>query len=174
MDSAKQMKVKIQGFTLIEIMVVVVIISIAMGAVLMSFPDRRNDRLKEHSARFSALMSLVQDEAILQSRDFGLSINDSGYSFYRWMGKNWEVYSDSPFESRSFEENIKSEVVLEGVDIKLLKSDKIKKPQIVIFSSGEMTSFIYILSNKEKSTATIKFDAAGNLEQVLKLNDEDE
>ena len=166
------MKNKKQGFTLIEIMVVVVIAAILMGAVVISFPDSSNDRLKEQSARFSALMSLAQDEAILQSRDFGLSINDAGYSFYRWSGAAWESYSDKPFTNRKITEDIQTEVVLEGVEIKLLKSEKIKKPQIVIFSSGEMTSFVYILTNQDESTATIKFDGAGNLEQVFKFNDE--
>jgi len=168
------MRNKKQGFTLIELMVVVVIAAMLMGVVAISFPDSTNDRLKEHSARFSALMSLVQDEAILQSRSFGLSINDSGYSFYRWSGTAWEAYSDKPFVSRKLPEDIQTDVVLEGVEIKLVKPDKIKKPQIIIFSSGEMTSFVYILTNQEKSTATIKFDGAGNLEQVFKFNDENE
>lgn len=164
------MKNKSYGFTLIEIMVVVVIAAIMMGAVAISFPDGTNDRLKEQGARFSALLLLAQDEAILQSQDFALSVNAAGYSFYRRVGESWEPYSDKPFVNRKLADDIKGTVILEGAPIKLKSSDK-AKPQVVIYSSGEMTPFRYILSNQEKSMVSIQFDGAGNIKQEIKLNE---
>ncbi len=164
------MKNKHQGFTLIEVMVVVVIAAIMMGAVTLSFPDSSNDRLKEHGMRFSALISLAQDEAILQSEDFALSINNSGYSFFRRSGEAWELYSDKPFGNRKMTVDVKSAVILEGLPIKLKTSEK-SKPQIVVYSSGEMTPFTYVLTNQQQSTITLKFDGAGNLERTYKPNE---
>jgi general secretion pathway protein H len=164
------MNTKNKGFTLIEIMVVVVIAAILMGAVVISFPDSSNDRLKEHGERFSALILLAQDESILQSEDFALSINNAGYTFYRRAATSWEVYSEKPFIDRKVDSDIKAEVILEGLSIKLKKPEK-SKPQIVIYSSGEMTPFSYRLSNQEKSIFTIKFDGAGNLEKEFRPNE---
>lgn len=164
------MKSKEQGFTLIEIMVVVVIAAILMGAVAMSFPDSSDDRLKEQGGRFSALISLAQDEAILQSQDFALSVNDSGYSFYIRRDGSWDPYSDKPFIDREIPADIETEVILEGIPIKLKTKGK-AKPQIVVFSSGEMTPFTFILVNQEKSQITIKFDGAGNLKQTFKSDE---
>ncbi len=159
-----------KGFTLIEIMVVVVIAAILMGAVAISFPDNSDDRLKEEGARFIALVSLAQDEAILQSGDFALSANSGGYSFFIRNGENWGAYSDKPFVNRRLSAGIQSEMILEGLPIKLGKAGK-AKPQVVIYSSGEMTPFTYVLSDAEKSTVTAKFDGAGNLKKTFKSNE---
>ncbi len=158
------MKFKQQGFTLIEIMVVVAIAAIMIGAAVMAFPDSSNDRLKEHGERFSALISLAQDEAILQSQDLAVAISDSDYSFYRRENSSWVAYSDKPFVARVVDGGIQGELVLEGISIKLLPFNK-SKPQIVIYSNGEMTPFSYNFSNEKKSKYTIQFDGAGNLKQ---------
>ncbi len=164
------MKLKGQGFTLIEIMVVITIASIMIGAAVLAFPDSSNDRLKEQGGRFSALISLAQDEAILQSQDLAVAVHDSGYSFYRRDGAKWVAYSDKPFVARVVDGGIQAEVVLEGVSIKLLPPNK-AKPQIVIYSNGEMTPFSYNLINQEKSKYTIQFDGAGNLKQEFIANE---
>ncbi len=164
------MKIKDQGFTLIEIMVVITIAAIMFGAVILAFPDSSNDRLKEQGRRFSALISLAQDEAILQSQDLAVAMTGSGYSFYRRFGEVWEVYLDKPFVNRVLGGGIQAEVILEGLSIELPSSQK-SKPQIIIYSSGEMTPFSYHLINQEQSKYNIKFDAAGNLEQEYISNE---
>jgi general secretion pathway protein H len=158
------MKFKQQGFTLIEIMVVITIAAIMVGAVVLAFPDSSNDRLKEQGGRFSALISLAQDEAILQSQDLAVAINSSGYSFYRREDSAWVAYSDKPFVARVIDGGIQAEVILEGLSIKLPTLEK-AKPQIVIYTNGEMTPFSYNLQNQEKSKYTIQFDGVGNLKQ---------
>ena len=75
------MRKNYQGFTLIEIMVVIVIVSILVGAVSLTFPRSTDDLLKADAEHFSELLYLAQDEAILQSRDLAVAIDDSGYSF---------------------------------------------------------------------------------------------
>ncbi len=164
------MKIRRQGFTLIEIMVVITIVSIMFGAVVLAFPDSSNDRLKEQGRRFAALITLAQDEAILQSQDLAVSMNGSGYSFYRRFGEVWEAYSDKPFVARVLDGGIQAEVALEGLSVDLPSSEK-AKPQIIIYSNGEMTPFFYYLTNQEKSKYNIEFDAAGNLKQEFIINE---
>jgi type II secretion system protein H len=164
------MKTREQGFTLIEIMVVITIAAIMFGAAILAFPDSSNDRLKEQGSRFSALISLAQDESILQSQDLAVAISDSGYSFYYRVGAAWEAYSDKPFVDRVVDGGIEAEVTLEGLVLKLLPSQK-TKPQIVIYSNGEMTPFSYHLTNEGKSKYNIEFDAAGNLKQEFIIHE---
>ena len=160
-----------RGFTLIEIMVVVVIAAILMGAVTMSFPHNEDDLLKEDASRFSALISLIQDEAILQSRDMALAISDAGYQFYSREDGSWSPYSEAPFSARQLRGNIASELYVEAVDVQLKDSAK-TKPQIAIYSSGEMTPFTYLLGDPEGSNVKIEVNAVGAINQTYKAEDE--
>jgi len=160
-----------QGFTLIEIMVVVVIAAIMMGAVSMSFPQTGDDLLKEDAERFSALISLMQDEAILQSRDMALAITDTGYEFFSREDSSWGAYSEGPFVPRQLRGEIRSQLYVEGLDVELKTSEK-TKPQILIYSSGEMTPLTYILGNGEGNSVITKINAVGTIEQTYKRNDE--
>lgn len=162
------MKVQ-RGFTLIEIMVVVVIAAILMGAVTISFPNTGDDLLKEDGDRFSALISLIQDEAILQSRDMALAITESGYEFYSREGDAWEVFSEGPFIPRQIKGLVQAKLYVEGLDVKLKPLSK-TKPQIIIYSSGELTPFTYVLGTPENSTITIEVNAVGIVKKTYKNN----
>jgi len=58
------------GFTLLELMVVVVIVGIASGVVAMSLRDRSQSKLEEEGARLSALL----ESARTQSRIVGTDV----------------------------------------------------------------------------------------------------
>ena len=164
------MKKKSLGFTLIEIMVVIVIVSILVGAVSLTFPRSTDDLLKEDADRFSELISLFEDEAILESRDLAVAINDSGYSFLSKKDKTWSVFSDEPFKPRKLSGKVISKLYLEGDSIKLEDKGK-TKPQIVIYSSGEMTPFVYSFGYKNGSQVSIDVDAGGTIKKDYQLEE---
>ena len=117
-------------------MVVVVIVAILMGAVTLSFPRTGDDLLKEQADRFTALLGLAQDEAILQSRDLAIAFGDERYLFFQREEGNWRVYSDGPFVPRELIGGARPELLLEGVSVKLKKKGK-ETPQVLVLSSGE-------------------------------------
>ncbi len=71
-----------RGFTLIEVMVVMVIIAILVTAVSLSLKgDRVGEALDEEAKRLSALLNLAREEAVMRDRDLGLVLADDGYLF---------------------------------------------------------------------------------------------
>jgi len=154
------------GFTLIEIMVVVVIVSIMTGAAVISFPRDTSDLLKEEADRVHALLRLSQDEAILQSREFALGFNQSGYTFFKLDNNAWSVYDDDVFRARKLPADLLSQLYLEGIPIVLEKT--LVKPQVFILSSGEMTPFVYELqfSGKEEKIKLV-VNAIGDVQKEL-------
>ncbi len=159
-----------KGFTLIEIMVVVVIAAVLISAVALSFPPVGDKLLKEHADRFSALIELAQDEAILQSNELALEITPNGYSFYQNVNNSWLAMSQSPFNKRVLENDFSTKMYLDGILIDLKDREK-SKPQVVILSSGEMTPFTYSIRFQKESEISLKVDANGEIERTFLLKE---
>ena len=62
-----------RGFTLIEVLVSIVIVGILISVAVVTLSLASDDRaLREEARRFMTLMDVVQDEAMMQGRDFGI------------------------------------------------------------------------------------------------------
>jgi general secretion pathway protein H len=65
-----------RGFSLLELLVVVTIIGIFAGAAVLSLGVVGRDReIERETLRLQSLLSLLREEALMQSRDYGLLFN---------------------------------------------------------------------------------------------------
>ena len=78
------------GFTLIELMVVLVIIGLAGAAVMLAIPDAGGS-LAGEAERFAARAAAARDTAILESRPVAVQIGRSGYEVTRRVGGVWRT-----------------------------------------------------------------------------------
>jgi len=111
------------GFTLVEILVVVVIIGIiTIGALLsMSFigPDRE---LHTEGDRIADLMNYAQDQGELQTREMGLYCTDHSYKFLAFDARRnlWiPIDDDDALRARTLPDSIKLQLVVEGREVVL-------------------------------------------------------
>ena len=70
------------GFTLIELMVVLVIIGLASAAVILTLPERGGS-LSAEAERFAARTKAARDNAILDARSASVDIGPGGYDVTR-------------------------------------------------------------------------------------------
>ncbi|HET20481.1 MAG TPA: type II secretion system protein GspH, partial [Chromatiales bacterium] len=71
-----------RGFTLIEVMVVIVIIAILVTMVSLSMRgDRAGEQIEEEARRLTALLNLLREEAVMRDRDLGFALTPEGYHF---------------------------------------------------------------------------------------------
>jgi type II secretion system protein H len=70
-----------RGFTLIEILVVVVILGIMIGVVGPNLVRSDADRARDEADRFSVLMEAARDQAILEGRVLAFQGTSEGYRF---------------------------------------------------------------------------------------------
>ena len=93
------------GFTLVELMVVLLIIGLMASVVVFSFPDG-NSALEEDAQRFAARTAALRDNAILQSRPMAVQVTSSGYSFLERRKGSWSVIEDKPFVSTDWSSGV--------------------------------------------------------------------
>jgi len=140
------------GFTLIEILVVVVILAVVSVAVLLSTGAIGGERQLGHEAnRFQALLSYACEQAELTGREIGISINREGYRFSRLEHNDWVPIVKDELRARKWLAGTEVQISRDNQPVRILDAFP-EKPQLVCFSSGELTAFRLSISLPDVST----------------------
>ncbi|MGO8855418.1 MAG: type II secretion system minor pseudopilin GspH [Steroidobacteraceae bacterium] len=163
-----------KGFTLVEILVVVVIMAVVISLAVLSIGvTGRDAQLDTETRRIEGLVGLLHERALLEGRDFGLRIEPTAYEFVVYVPARdrWErMNQDQEFRHRelpkglSFQLQLDSQtVVLKPVD-KNLSSGQLPNPQVAIAASGEGTPFRLTLQrDATNAKASVDGDALGKI-----------
>lgn len=91
------------GFTLLELLVVIVIAGITLGVVsLNAFPDDRKV-MQEEAQRIAVLLQLTREEAILRNRPTAFEADANSYRFLVHDESGWQPLSqDDMLRPRAF------------------------------------------------------------------------
>ena len=167
-----------KGFTLVEILVVVVIMAVVISLAVLSIGTTGRDaQLDEETRRIEGLVSLLHERALLESRDFGLRVEPAAYEFVvyeprrdRWMTLDQEHefrHRDLP-KGLSFQLELDSQiVVIKPIDRNLASDAAPPSPQIAIAASGEGTPFrLTVLRDGTAAKASVNGDALGKVSRV--------
>jgi general secretion pathway protein H len=105
------------GFSLIEILVVVVIISLFTAAVAFSFkPKDTASELRQQSLRLQSVLSIALDEAQIQGVEMGLVVTDEGYQFLFLNENIWQpVVDDKALDTHYWPKQTEIFLTLEGL-----------------------------------------------------------
>jgi general secretion pathway protein H len=131
------------GFTLIEILVVVVIVGVLALAVTISIATAGGERqLARESERLQGLIDFACHQAELSGREIGLRLDRQGYAFSRLGFDGWSSDAlENELRPRDWVPGLGLELLRDGRLLRLAESDS-EPPQIVCFSSGELSPFL--------------------------------
>ena len=154
-----------RGFTLIEILVVVVIMGITVGFALLAFGDfGRSRRIVMAAEQFINYVKLVEQQAILETSTLGIRLNKNSYQVVRFQfPSSWQIISKNViFHQQQFPKNTVIRLTTEN-----LQEEK-GGPQIIIDASGDMTPFkLHVGSAKQTNIVTIVGEHNGNISLKL-------
>jgi len=186
------------GFTLIELMVVMVIIGLLAATMYLSLGGSgRDSQLEQERDRLGALIEYVRERAALQTVEYGLRCEQGAYRFLMYDNRQglWvEDPLDDALRPRKLPAGVEIALVIENRAIVLprspapappkmastpgsavaMQSDATAtsqgtaadlKPQIMLYSSGDLTSFKLTLSRAGTNrSAVLSGTSAGKFE----------
>ena len=90
-----------RGYTLVELLVVLVVIGIMLGLVSLSIAPDPQAQLKRDAERLETLFALAAEEAQLSSHPIAWRGDDKGYAFFRRERDGWRpMAGDAQFRAR--------------------------------------------------------------------------
>ena len=157
-----------QGFSLLELLVVIVIISILFTFTTLAIRGTSPEELIQTEAqRLDRLLQLAAEEAILKGMEYGLEFKSNSYRFLVYAEESWHpLETDKLLRKRTLPENMEIELMIDAVDVVIEEDDESPeeetdqtnyqasedegidtanedkekiKPQVFLLSSGEIT-----------------------------------
>lgn len=156
-----------RGFTLIEVLVVLIIIAVITGIAATSFGHfGQNRREKIIAQQFARTIEVAQQQALLTPSILGLSITNRGYQFFQyeivlgskraeWLPLHDDMLSNKTAFEKVFEVNVTqiAHYVFAGKSGEDNQSQQTQQndPRIVFSPSGYVTPFVLALKGKRDS-----------------------
>ncbi|KQA24371.1 type II secretion system minor pseudopilin GspH [Vibrio metoecus] len=154
-----------RGFTLLEILLVLVLISVSAVAVIATFPVSVKDEAKISAQSFYQRLLLLNEEAILSGQDFGVRVDVDARSLtflQLTADKGWQKWqNDKMTNQTTLKDGLQLDFELGGgawqkddrlfnpgslFDEEMFADKKEEKqeppPQLFVLSSGEVTPFV--------------------------------
>lgn len=134
-----------RGFTLLELMVTLVVVSLLAVSVSLVLPDSARQRLDTDAQRLRNQIALAMEQAIYRNADYGLWIGRHDYRFLRRDGENWVAPGpDSRLETVPLDRNTRLQLSVYGQQV--MPDTGGREPQILLLSDGQVSEFNLTLS----------------------------
>jgi general secretion pathway protein H len=158
------------GFTLIEILVVLVIIAVLTTVAILSVGVLGEDRgLDAEGERFSDVAAAAMEQAQLEGRDFGIRFGATRYEVLTYVTRRqrWEsVVDDRLYAIHELPAGLAVQLELEGKLVQFAedKPGDVRVPQVILYSSGDVSP--YRLSFGREGS-TLSWSVAGQADGTL-------
>lgn len=184
-----------QGFTLMEVLLVVLLMGLAAAAVTMTMGGADGKKQLERAAlQFMAATEMVLDETVLSGHFIGIVIEKTSYKYVFYDEGKWKSLDrDRILAERQMKEGVEISLVLDGlplvqedeeqdswfdepfIDEKTAEEKKkFPEPQILLFPSGEMSAFEMTFFSVDEQGNDIEASVIGDSLGRLSLGRDDE
>ena len=148
------------GFTLLEVLVVLVIIGIVIGFAVLAV-NTGPEELRREGNRLASLLELTGEEAVMNGREYRVVIHRHDYAFELLQDGKWQGSEDEMLRARKLPDGMSLGLRLEDQPQPLSEADAAGQTQPValfLLSSGEITPFELTVTDAAGGKFTVHSD----------------
>ena len=140
------------GFTLVELMVVLAIMALAATAVVLTIPGEER-AVHSEADRLAARLAAARDVAVIEGRSIAVSFAPSGYGFERRVSGQWQPLPGRAFEQRTWPGDVRF-TAGNGEGAARILFDRVgtsPTPQALMLSGGDAREVVRVSATGEVS-----------------------
>lgn len=141
------------GFTLVEMMVVIAVMALLAGSVLL-VAGAPGSSAADAASRFASRVAAARDQAIVTSRPTSAWVTQSGYGFEEYRSGKWEVAGSPTLRQRNWDS---------GTQVTLAAGAEARM-QIRFDSLGLPESPLTLTLARDGQSARVTVSASGDIE----------
>ncbi len=145
------------GFTLLELLVVLVIVGIMLGAVALNANPGDRQLLQNETQRIALLLQLARDEAIVRNQPVAFEADEYRYRFL--------IRNDSQWSALTGDEQLRErEYRRAPLNLMLQPSSGDRRPLRIVFGHEPVDKAFALTLTYGGQSATIRADGIGNFQ----------
>ncbi|SDG76617.1 type II secretion system minor pseudopilin GspH [Pseudomonas abietaniphila] len=144
-----------RGFTLLEILTVMVLIGVLLGLATVGLRAGPAQKARQYAHELVTMITQLRVKAVSDGAEYGVRFDDDGYRLMEWKEGQWFQRSAHPVgEGMSFR------LELEGQALQL--SHRADEPQLLILSSDETSAFALYFETADGPLLAVSSDGVND------------
>ena len=159
-----------RGFTLIEILLVVLIIGIVIGvALVVPSAGGPGQKLKDESLRLQTLVEQARERALMEDRELGLSLTGvNGYEWWQWSrdDEKWQGIQEQSFRTYKLPDGLLISDLSDTQSSRFesrVQDEASQRPTWIFYSDTQVTPFRleFTVLNDNRRSVILESDGIG-------------
>jgi general secretion pathway protein H len=151
------MRQRCRGFTLLELMIVIVVIGVLLGMVSLATGGNPVRQVRQDAAAMVQLIGQLRERAVQEGQEYGLRLSVDGYRVMRLAAGGWEPVA----ALHRWAESGRPSLLQEGYASHLGADEG--APQLLILSSDETSAFSLTFGTASSTWLSLSADGIGEV-----------
>ncbi|MHC8303829.1 type II secretion system minor pseudopilin GspH [Pseudomonas sp. PB3P13] len=149
------MRQRCRGFTLLELMIVIVLIGVLLGMVSFATGPNPARQARQEAEGIAGMIQQLRERAVLEGQEYGLRLSVDGYRAMALEGEGWQPLA----ALNRWPENLRPQLEVDSQFVDLGVDDG--PPQLLMLSSDETSAFSLTFASADTTWLNLSSDGIG-------------